>query len=533
MADFGEMLLRLMGIGGGDPSSGGTAVTPPNAGKLVMDDYTGNVSSTRDPHNGQTPDLDINGAPGFGFNPTGGGATPVTEGRSVALPPPLQLPGGAGGPAPAPAPIVAPPVGSTPGSTAPAPAPAIGGPATPPDLSALYSKLVEDQRRDANFNQGLNMIAAGFAQPGNRASLLALPTNTGPDPATALQTLMAIRNDNTKQQNTATDRAALPSIATKLGLDLPTVTTLYNSGKLSDVLTDAAKPHTQVVGDAKSGYRLVDTRTGSKIADISEGVSDESNAAKKINDAQTNWQKYQLPDPKDPANVQFWKDFSTKVLAGSGGTTVNVGGEKFFDRHMAEKIYGPAVEQGSAALSANHTLDYMKNLALTANGNLPSGPAALLDLKAREGLATFLGAPIEGVSEAEGINKLNQQLATASVKAISSRPTQMEFAKALENNPSLLQTPGGRLMMIEILKQDNAAKAGIAQLALDPNNHGPQWIDKVDQYYRDHPLKSPFDNSRAFGKEDIDLLNDPNAIKIVEGKMYFKKGNAWHKADSN
>lgn len=438
----------------------------------------------------------------------------------------------AGAPAPPPAtPVAAPPATPTDG---PAPqatgAPAIGGPATPPDLTALYTKLVNDNHRQHQLDMGLNTLAAGFASPGNRAALLqGAGVSGGPDPASQLQTILALRNDQIKQAQLATGRNQLQGIADRYKIPLPAVQQLFEAGKLPEFISQQEK--NQVVSSDKGGISAVNPALGT-VQKLQEGTGDENTVAqKKLDFAHDNWEKYNLPDPNNPANAAYWKDLTTKVLAPGGGQQINVG-ENAMDKFTAEKVYGPAVEAGKAALDANHTIASMKQLALTGNEDLPNGPAALLDLKTRQGLGSILGVTMEGVPEAEGIQKLNQALATASVKAISSRPTQMEFAKALENNPGILQSRAGMLMMMEILKQDNEAKAAIGGMALNKDNHGKDWLNLVDNYYKDHPLVSPFDSSRPFGKEDIEILSKPGATKVVDGNMYYNKGDKWFKADS-
>lgn len=443
-------------------------------------------------------------------------------------------PGGpAGAPAYAPATTIAAPTPAPTGGAAPGGAGipgAPGGPATPPDLSALYDKLIQDRRSEQYTNTGLGLMASAFARPEDKAGILGSMVNlnnASGDPASSLQTLISLRNDAIKQQQLVTGRAQLQGIADRYKLPLPVVQQMYEAGKLPEFLQGMEKP--SILSSDKLGISAVVPGTG-KVTSLQEGVDDTTTAQKKLDFARDNWQKYMLPDPNNPSNQNFWQNLSTKVLA-PGGQQINVG-ENAFNKFTAEKVYGAAVQEGQAALGMNHVLDSMKALATTADADkLPSGPAALIDMKARQGLASALGVEIGGLPEAEGIAKLNQQLATLAVKAISSRPTQMEFAKALENNPGLLQSRAGMIMMMEILKQDNAVKAKIGGMALDTSNHGKDWLNMVDRTYASNPLMSPLDKSRPLGKEDLEIFNDPNRFKVVEGKSYFEKGGKWFQAD--
>ncbi len=75
-------------------------------------------------------------------------------------------------PAPPPSPVGSSPAGAGAGPATPIAPPAAAGPPAPPDLGTLYSKLLDQQRSDKYIDGGAALVAAGFAQPANRAGLI-------------------------------------------------------------------------------------------------------------------------------------------------------------------------------------------------------------------------------------------------------------------------------------------------------------------------------------------------------------------------
>ena len=80
-------------------------------------------------------------------------------------------------PAPTPAGVAPPP--EAPPPEAPPPAPVAEAYKSPPDLVAMYTKMLEKSRNAAMIESGLATVAAGFAQPQNRAGLMAMANNAG------------------------------------------------------------------------------------------------------------------------------------------------------------------------------------------------------------------------------------------------------------------------------------------------------------------------------------------------------------------
>jgi hypothetical protein len=147
-----------------------------------------------------------------------------------------QMPGQPGSPqgpqplAGPPTPPVGPPAGPGGGPGASGPSPAPGGAAppppqpqayqTPPDLGAMFVQLAQRQQASDMFNRGMGMLAAGFAQPRDRETMVnAMSGQSGPDPGSLMGNLMKLQQYNIEQQQMAQYRQAVPGMLAKAGLD--------------------------------------------------------------------------------------------------------------------------------------------------------------------------------------------------------------------------------------------------------------------------------------------------------------------------
>jgi hypothetical protein len=126
-------------------------------------------------------------------------------------------------------------------------------------------------------------------------------------------------------------------------------------------------------------------------------------------------------------------------------------------------------------------------------------------LKGKQAIGGMLGASLDGVPEAELINNIGFKLATAAVKAISSRPTQFEFAQALTVKPGLALSKPGMAATLNIMEQNARDDQALATLANDPANR-QNWNATVQKYYAEHPIMSPFEPGRPLGASDIAKL---------------------------
>jgi hypothetical protein len=113
---------------------------------------------------------------------------------------------GASGPSPTPggpAPPTGPPGGPQQAQQQQAP-PQPMATQTPPDLGSMFVQLMQHQQANEGFNRGLGMMAAGFAQPRDRATMIdAMSGQSGGDPASLIGNVMKLQVYNQQQQRYA------------------------------------------------------------------------------------------------------------------------------------------------------------------------------------------------------------------------------------------------------------------------------------------------------------------------------------------
>ncbi|WP_026606036.1 hypothetical protein [Methylocapsa acidiphila] len=214
----------------------------------------------------------------------------------------------------------------------------------------------------------------------------------------------------------------------------------------------------------------------------------------------------------NPTPMQRW------ALSQGGGQQINIGGpESAINRSYGEAVgkqIGDVAAAGGTAPSVLNDIGTMRDAIQRGGDNITYGPAAEYALKARRALGNIVGEDLAGVPEADLINSVGFRLATAASKAISPRPAQAEFLRALEAKPGLSQSKSGSLAMLDVMEQDQRDKLALAQLATDPKNR-ENWAATVQNYYAAHPIMSPFDPSRPLGKQDVAAI-ESGAVPSVK-----------------
>jgi hypothetical protein len=71
---------------------------------------------------------------------------------------------------------------------------------TPSDLGSMFVQLMQRQQANQQFNTGLGMLAAGFAQPRDREAMIgAMSGQSGPDAGSLMGNLMKLQQYNQQQ----------------------------------------------------------------------------------------------------------------------------------------------------------------------------------------------------------------------------------------------------------------------------------------------------------------------------------------------
>jgi hypothetical protein len=146
--------------------------------------------------------------------------------QPLAGPPPSGVPAGPGGPPGAsggsPAPGGPSPPGGPPGGApggAPPPPPQPTAYQTPPDLGSMFVQLMQRQQANDQFNRGMGMLAAGFAAPRDRETMVNAMGQSSGDPGSLMNNLLKLQQTNIEQQQMAAYRKAVPGMLEKAGLD--------------------------------------------------------------------------------------------------------------------------------------------------------------------------------------------------------------------------------------------------------------------------------------------------------------------------
>jgi len=188
---------------------------------------------------------------------------------------------------------------------------------------------------------------------------------------------------------------------------------------------------------------------------------------------------------------------------------------------IGEGAAGAIKAGGQGAQQELNQLSTMQD-ALTFGGKgVNSGPWAQQVVSLKEtlnGLGIDTSWVKNGLPESEVITKLNSQLASSATKALASRPSQFEFQTMLKNNPGLLNTKEGTMALISILKQSTLQDIGLGQMAhtVTPDTN---WDSVVSNYYKSHPLVSPFTGKPMTGAlQEFAGKIDPKAIQMLREK---------------
>jgi hypothetical protein len=404
----------------------------------------------------------------------------------------------------------------------------------------MYQQLLDKGERKANFESGMAMVAAGLSgSPEARSALMNMAanssgTNAQSQAASTINTLMQLRQLSQAQTNKTAQQARLPAIAQQLNLPLSTVQYLDSTGKLDDLVTKAAQPDNEIK-QLSDGRTVLISKTNQRILQDFGGQKTEDKDPKQIallQGIKDNWQSLPgVPDPNstDPKDQQWWKDNSTRILAGGSGVNVSVNNtpEKAEAAAAGQAIGGAKgkevasyIEDGKPALAQSQLLDTMSGALKASNGQY-SGPFADYVLNGKQALAGAFGLDLNTAPQ-ETAQKLGFQLATQASKAISSRPSQAEFLRALQNVPGIFQTQQGANALISINKQEAQDRVALANLAHNVKP-GENMNEIAEQYYKTHPIMSPFHPGESFGQNDINMLAGSAAAAGQKGASDFIK----------
>lgn len=154
------------------------------------------------------------------------------------------------------------------GTAAPQLAPQATAYQSPPDLVSLYAKVMDREGANRMIDRGVGLIGASLAQEQNRASILnafgvgsAGASHSAQSAGGLFDTIANMNKQRATLESQAAQRAALPMIAQRYGLDMATAQYLMDTGKLEDVIKDAEKPNRQTYTNPDGTTGVVDLNT--------------------------------------------------------------------------------------------------------------------------------------------------------------------------------------------------------------------------------------------------------------------------------
>jgi hypothetical protein len=180
--------------------------------------------------------------------------------------------------------------------------------------------------------------------------------------------------------------------------------------------------------------------------------------------------------------------------------TAGVPLEQYAGEQEAYKKYGEAkgkrigevVEAGGLpARQTVRTLNTMEEAMRAGGRSIWTGPGGEYWLKVKQGANNLWPGFFQGVPESETVVKLNAQLASEAAKSMTARPSQLEFRAFMQNNPGLMTSREGTLMLISILRQAKEQDIKLSRLAMNQGNLR-NWSDVEDRFYADNPIVGPW-----------------------------------------
>lgn len=155
------------------------------------------------------------------------------------------------------------------------------------------------------------------------------------------------------------------------------------------------------------------------------------------------------------------------------------------------------------AREALNVINEMDNALTSGWNNISTGAGARQWLEVKKAVNNVYPGTFSNVSQSETIDKLNAQLAAAAAKAMTARPSQLEFRAFMSNNPGLLTSRETSRNLLDIMRQGKQQELELGQIAskLRP---GEDYADAEDRYYRSHPIISPFTHKPIDAKQAPD-----------------------------
>jgi hypothetical protein len=182
-----------------------------------------------------------------------------------------------------------------------------------------------------------------------------------------------------------------------------------------------------------------------------------------------------------------------------GQYQAEVEGFKKYGEAKGKRI-GEVVEAGGLpARQTVRTLNTMEEALTRGGSNISTGPGAEQWLKVKQGANNLFPGLFQGVPESETVQKLNAQLAAEAAKAMTARPSQLEFRAFMQNNPGLTTSVAGSKVLISVLRQAKEQDIALSRMAMNQDKLR-NWTDVEDRFYAEHPIVGPWSQTATNSK---------------------------------
>lgn len=188
-----------------------------------------------------------------------------------------------------------------------------------------------------------------------------------------------------------------------------------------------------------------------------------------------------------------------------------------------------AAGDGKTARAAKKVMDAMNALEkVPATKDIHSGPLAPRIQELSKALSDLTGLDVgavipqlmakEAITSSEMLQKLGVALATWAAKDLTNRPTQFDFATYIQNNPGILNSPGARRELVNMLDKQADMKIELSKQARRMHaGNVHNWVDTEDKIYNDPKYRYEPNLKAIYGDKPIPGTATPTATKSIIG----------------
>lgn len=310
----------------------------------------------------------------------------------------LGQPGGGGA---TPAGAAGAPAGTPPGGGAPQPhtPPQPTALQSQPDMLSLYSELMDRSRKESSIDRGMNLIAAGFAAPENRAALINSGGGQQESSSEMMNSIIGIQQRQSELAEKAAARQRALSVGKELGVSDETALFLSDSDQLDDLWLKKfgpQDPNNEIREAADGSLILVDKNTGKVLTEVAPGGAPPTADMKDYD----HYVQDEAKGGRQPLTFQEWRmtkppSVSITNKLGDGVSPMDAAVGDLVKE--ADKVLIKDREMVGGAVSTIDALNQAR-VALNRTGGIVAGsPLSEIELQSRRALGSLFGVTDDAV----------------------------------------------------------------------------------------------------------------------------------------